>query len=117
MATGSAGYPSQGINPVPRSGGRAIGGPVRPGFGYEVGEEGSEVFIPDQPGRIVRHQDVTRLMARPAAAPAPQITLGDIVIHAAPGMDPAAIGAEVRRQIEERLRQARFALNDGGLYA
>lgn len=103
---------------TPLVGARAIGGPVRPGFGYELHEEGIEAFIPDVPGRILRHQDLRQLMARPAAAASPaSLTIGDIHIHAAPGMDPAAIAAEVRRQIEEMAREARFALDDGGLHA
>lgn len=116
MAAGSATYPRAGINPVPRAGGRAIGGPVRPGFGYDFHEEGLELFVPDVPGRTIRHQDVARLMARPAAQAAPQLTIGDIHVHAAPGMDARAVAAEVRRQIEEAMRTARFALNDGGVY-
>ncbi|PMN73144.1 hypothetical protein BCT27_12425 [Enterovibrio norvegicus] len=37
---------------------------------------------------------------------APSASYGDIVIHAAPGMDPEAIALEVRRQLEARDRQA-----------
>jgi hypothetical protein len=116
MAAGSRTYPAGPVNPVPRAGGRAIGGPVRPGFGYEFHEEGVELFVPDVPGRVIRHQDVARLMARPAAQAAPQLTIGDIHVHAAPGMDARAVATEVRRQIEEAMRAARFALNDGGVY-
>jgi hypothetical protein len=116
MAAGSATYPRAGVNPVPRAGGRAIGGPLRPGFGYDFHEEGFELFIPDVPGRAIRHQDVARLMSGGARQPAPQLTIGDIHVHAAPGLDARAVAAEVRRQIEEAMRTARFALNDGGVY-
>lgn len=33
-------------------GGRAIGGPVNPNYGYMVGESGPERFVPNVPGRI-----------------------------------------------------------------
>jgi|GEM_PF-2425404 len=34
-------------------GARALGGPVRPGFVYEINEQGREFFMPDVPGRVV----------------------------------------------------------------
>jgi hypothetical protein len=33
-------------------GGRAAGGPVFPGYGYTVGEQGPEKFVPTVPGHI-----------------------------------------------------------------
>jgi hypothetical protein len=61
----------------------------------------------------------------PGRPPAPQLTIGDIQVqaapgmdarahvHAAPGVDACAVAAEVCRQIEEAMRTARFARNDG----
>ena len=37
---------------LPFGGGRASGGPVRPGMGYRVGERGPEMFSPSVPGEI-----------------------------------------------------------------
>ncbi|WP_333827712.1 phage portal protein family protein [Pararhodobacter sp.] len=34
-------------------GSRALGGPVRPGFLYEINEQGQEFFMPDSPGRVI----------------------------------------------------------------
>ena len=34
-------------------GGRAIGGPVKAGVAYRVGEAGPELFVPDAPGKII----------------------------------------------------------------
>lgn len=35
------------------AGARALGGPVRPGFVYEINEQGREFFMPDVPGRVL----------------------------------------------------------------
>ncbi len=43
---------------IPRSYGRAAGGPVYQGTGYMVGEEGPEWFEPDQNGRIIPNHDL-----------------------------------------------------------
>ena len=43
------------------------------------------------------------------------MTIGDIHIHAAPGMDTVAIGREVERRLRELLRPSRDGLHDGGL--
>ncbi|WP_299071933.1 phage tail tape measure protein [uncultured Paraglaciecola sp.] len=40
------------------------------------------------------------------ASVAPSIQYGDIIVHAAPGMDAEAVALEVRRQLDERDRQA-----------
>ena len=61
----------------------------------------------------------TALDHRPAlSAPAPQsvsttIEVGQIVINAAPGMDPAQIGREVRRQLQAMQDDRRGDLHDG----
>jgi phage-related minor tail protein len=44
--------PSEG-SPAPSGGMRAAGGPVLPGYGYTVGEQGPERFVPAVAGTIV----------------------------------------------------------------
>jgi len=66
------------LNPT----GRASGGPVKAGVGYDVGESGRERFVPTSPGRIISNRKLTG--GRPA------IRMGDININA-PGADPAAL--------------------------
>jgi len=122
--------------------GRDAGGPVRAGMPYLVGERGREMFIPGVSGSIVPTRVIRAAMAaaalsapvaaaadtgfletqldrRPAlSAPAQQsvsttIEVGQIVINAAPGMDPAAIGREVRRQLQALQDDRRGDLHDG----
>lgn len=122
--------------------GRDAGGPVRAGMPYLVGERGREMFIPGVSGSIVPTRVLRAAMAaatlsapvaaaadtafletqldrRPAlSAPAGQtvsttIEVGQIVINAAPGMDPAAIGREVRRQLQALQDDRRGDLHDG----
>lgn len=66
------------LNPT----GRASGGQVKAGVGYDVGESGRERFVPTSPGRIISNRKLTG--GRPA------IRMGDININA-PGADPAAL--------------------------
>lgn len=44
------------------SGTRALGGPVQAGVPYLVGEQGREIFVPDQSGRIASNDDLERLL-------------------------------------------------------
>ncbi|WP_296762990.1 phage tail tape measure protein [Sediminimonas sp.] len=142
-------------------GARALGGSVRPGFGYRINEQGEEIFVPDVAGRVIPARAARMIMAAsmagvPAVAAAgavdmpalasfnpatiaaemPNIdhspslvgtgggrqvggvTVGDIHIHAAPGMSPQDIAAEVRREIERIGREsgAENGLHDGGQY-
>jgi len=48
----------------------------------------------------------TVVAASGKASVAPSIQYGDIIVHAAPGMDAEAVALEVRRQLDERDRQA-----------
>lgn len=123
--------------------GRDNGGPVRAGGTYRVNERGEEFFTPNVDGRIIptrliKAASMVSAMATPVAAMpssadlvsrvdtrpamqsimhAPQITReGDkfeIHIHAAPGMDPAAIAREVERQLAKHRAQSRANLFDG----
>ena len=109
--------------------GRAVGGGVRAGFPYIVGERRPELFVPGMDGAVVPR--VARplpaaVMAALLAAPAPSaaaaparapINMGgiNITINAAGG-DAQAIAREVRMQLEDMVAQAesmhRLALND-----
>ncbi len=159
-ATGAA--PTGATSGEPRpAGARALGGSVRPGFGYRINEQGEEIFVPDVAGRVIPARVSRMIMAAsmagvPAAVaagaiemPSPAsfnpaaiaaempnidrspslvgaggnqqvggVTVGDIHIHAAPGMNPQDIAAEVRREIERIGRESGSAngLHDGGQY-
>ena len=93
-----------------RRSGRDSGGVVRPGFLYEINERGQEFFAPDRPGSVIKGSDL-----RAGAMGGGDIIVGDIHVHAAPGMDMVALGREVDRVLRERLRVARYALHDGAL--
>jgi TP901 family phage tail tape measure protein len=159
-ATGVAPAGTASGEPRP-AGARALGGSVRPGFGYRINEQGEEIFVPDVAGRVIPARAARMIMAAsmagvPAAAaagaielPSPAsfnpaaiaaempnidrspslvgaggnqqvggVTVGDIHIHAAPGMNPQDIAAEVRREIERIGRESGSAngLHDGGQY-
>lgn len=91
---------------------RDSGGVVRPGFLYEINERGQEFFRPDMPGSVIKGSEAST-GAGSAAQAAP--SFGDINIYPLPGMDPRAIGDEVKRTIREMMREERYALHDGGL--
>lgn len=160
--TANGAAPSGTTSGEPRPvGARALGGSVRPGFGYRINEQGEEIFVPDVAGRVIPARAARMIMAAsmagvPAVAAAgavdmpalasfnpatiaaemPNIdhspslvgtgggrqvggvTVGDIHIHAAPGMSPQDIAAEVRREIERIGREsgAENGLHDGGQY-
>jgi len=92
--------------------GRDSGGVVRPGFLYEINERGTEFFQPSMPGSVIRGTDLAR--GGGASGAGPSIQIGDIHVHAAPGMDPRAIAREVERQLRASFSQ-RHSLHDGGL--
>lgn len=48
---------------IPFGGGRALGGPVRRGIMYQVGEQGPEWFIPDRDGIIVPNREMMAMNA------------------------------------------------------
>lgn len=79
---------------------RAGGGRVEPGQAYLVGEQRAELFMPDQPGRIVPHVTVTRTGAGAAGAGA-GAGGGDVFQIYAPTSSPrdlvATLQAERRR--------------------
>lgn len=50
---GGGGSANPAAGPGGVAGARALGGPVRPGFVYEINEQGREFFMPDVPGRVL----------------------------------------------------------------
>jgi len=77
--------------------GRATGGPVSPGRGYVVGENGPELFVPTSSGRIAANQD--------AAAPGREVR---VAIQLAPPRGTSAPTAMQRssRQVASAVRRA-----------
>lgn len=115
------------IRPGPSIPGRALGGGVRAGFPYIVGERRRELFVPGMDGAVVPRvarpfsaAAMAALLAAPlpaAAAPArAPVTFAPTINITASSGDPAAIAREVRRQLEELVAQAesmhRLALHD-----
>ena len=113
------------------AGARALGGPVLRGLNYLVGEQGEEIFTPDQDGQIIPNNAIGGRTARkfvtgsaiaalaaspayasparPAAAPNGGGDKYTIVINAKDAGSPQDIAAAVRREIEsiEREKDAR----------
>lgn len=107
----SLGYSA--TQPHPTQGARALGGPARAGFLYEINERGQEFFSPDRDGHVIPAGKVKAGLARAANS----LRIGDINITAAPGMSPMDIARAVRREIERLADNAGSALHDGGAYA
>ena len=134
--------PPSPLNDPGLEGARDAGGPVRAGFPYLVGERGREIFVPGQsgsilPARALRMAMAASAIAAPVAAmPAPEamvdridrrpplsatitqrsetrIEVGQIVVQAAPGQDPAEIARAVRRELERLQDERRGDLHDG----
>ncbi|SUZ33975.1 hypothetical protein ROE7235_03756 [Roseibaca ekhonensis] len=85
---------------------------MRPGFIYEINERNQEFFSPSVPGSVIKGTDLAR--GGGASRAGPSIQIGDIHVHAPPGMDPREIAREVDRQLRASFSQ-RHALHDGGL--
>lgn len=107
----SLGYTSEPAQPT--QGARAIGGPVRAGFLYEINEAGQEYFSPNRDGHVV---PAGKIMAGGNQG-STSLRFGDINIHPAPGMSPIDIAKAVRRELERMADAAGSALHDGGSYA
>lgn len=95
---------------------RATGGHVRAGQVYEWQEEGLELFAPSVDGRVISNAALRR-MERGAASGGrdARVTIGDIHVHAAPGMSPAEVARAVRRELE-RMTRGGAPLHDGAIY-
>jgi len=126
--------------------GRDVGGAVRAGLPYVVGERGREVFVPGVsgsilPGRVLKAAMAAGAIAAPAAAMPSQEDIIDrvdrrpalsmpaaapvvqrqgdtitIAIHPAPGQDPQAIARAVAAELQRRDDARRGDLHDGGDY-
>lgn len=104
----SGGYDAMG-NPL-----RELGGPVRAGQTYVTGEKGIELFTPDRDGYIIPNRKLAGAGGRYGGT---VVNVGNITIPHLPGMTPQTVQRMVGEEFERRLREARFALNDGGSYA
>ena len=91
---------------------RALGGAVRAGFDYAINEEGQEFFRPASDGTVIPARS-----SRGAAGADRRVSIGDIHVHAAPGMSAADVARAVRRELERLTSAAGNALHDGGAYA
>lgn len=105
MAIGSA---FAGMFGVPVVGARAVGGPVKPGGAYRVGEAGPELFIPDTPGKIIAAHKLGGEGGAVAITYAPVID--------ARGADAAAVARieeAMRRDRASRVAEVRAIVADG----
>lgn len=99
-------------------GGRATGGPVRAGVPYIVGENGQELFVPDQHGVIIPQGKALSFGGARAASGAPQIT-----VISAPQFDLRGVITtpqlmrEVDRVSRAHAAQAAAAMGQGVLKA
>ena len=91
---------------------RALGGAVRAGFDYAINEEGQEFFRPASDCTVIPARS-----SRGAAGADRRVSIGDIHVHAAPGMSAADVARAVRRELERLTAAAGNALHDGGAYA
>jgi len=80
---------------APYAGERAMGGPVRAGSAYLIGERGPELFVPDISGTVVSNSDMRSSGGVPVGG---GVTLN---VYAGMGTD----GRQVGRQIVEALKQ------------
>jgi len=87
-------------SPVARAEGRAVGGPVRKGMPYIVGERGPEWMIPDQNGTIIPNGGSTG--RRDAAAMAGGMTTINVNVNGA--RDPRATADEIVRSLRRYIR-------------
>lgn len=77
-------------------GGRAIGGPVKAGVAYRVGEAGPELFVPDAPGQIIASHKIGG-------------GGGGVVVQYAPVIDARGADAAAVARLEQALRADRAA--------
>jgi hypothetical protein len=121
MMNGPNGASSSAVDPnrpsVPISK-RALGGPVRSGGTYLVGERGPELFRSPASGHISSTLDTVRSIKANALAGARggsmSVNVGGIHIQASAGQSPEAIAAAVERRLSEKLSaMSRGAFSDG----
>ncbi len=98
---------------VPLSGARALGGPVKFGKPYLVGERGPELFVPGATGRIETNNTLRKLTADGAAAVAAtesrNVRSGPITItnhwEINDADDPRAVASQIDSRFAELMRR------------
>lgn len=89
--------------------GRALGGSVSAGVGYEWHERGREMFVPGKSGTVIPAH-VVAAMNRSAANDRGSVTVGQIVIQGA--NDPQATARAVRAELKRMARGQSGYLSD-----
>lgn len=112
FVTGGGASDAQVTHTVP---GKALGGPVRAGQIYRWMEEGVEFFQPSLDGNVISTRELRAMRGNSTRWNAVQI--GDVHVHAAPGMSPEDVGREVLRVLRAQAEAAGAVLHDGGSYA
>ncbi len=98
---------------------RTLGGPVRSGGTYLVGERGPELFRSPASGHVSSTLDTVRAikaneLAGASGGGSMNVNVGGIHVHASPGQSPEAIAAAVERRMSEKLNAlSRGAFSDG----
>lgn len=97
-------------------GARAAGGPIAGGRTYLVGEEGPELITPTRSGYVHSADDTAAMAAgggrsgERGSASAGGIALGTLIgelhVHAAPGMDEESLAEKAALLIERKVREA-----------
>lgn len=119
MANGPGGAPKSAASTMPSVpiSKRALGGPVRSGGSYWVGERGPELFRSPASGHISSTLDTVRAIKANALSGAGGGSVSNNVsinVHAAPGQSPEAIASAVERRMSEKLNAlSRGAFSDG----
>lgn len=94
---------------------RASGGPVAAGHAYTVGEQGEELFVPDQDGTIVNASDTAALFAASEAGRhlmpgagfgGASAGGGDAYYDVTVNMPPGSNGQDVLRALQQLQRQS-----------
>lgn len=120
VATPAAGNTGMNSKRGGLAGARALGGPVRRGGLYLVGENGPELFRAQSTGHIFSHAKTAAMLAGAASAMVPQALAaapahapaGNVEIHIHGAHDPDAVAIAVRRELEKLARAQAYNLND-----
>lgn len=81
--------------------GRATGGPVSPGRGYIVGENGPELFVPTSAGRIAANGDVSNAAGRDVRVAIQLSTPRGTAAPTAMQRSSRQVASAVRRALQE----------------
>lgn len=91
-------------------GGRALGGPVRAGRAYVVGEKGPEVIVPDHSGTVVPNNQINKqsVMARHPALAGSGGGGTNVYLNAGWVASPQQLRDEITRVFDELRRRGRI---------